>query len=246
MGEEVFQQVKHKVRFEWGAAGVKNLAPLSNVVVIVDVLSFTTCVDVATSRGAMVYPYRFKDESAKSYAESVGAILAGKRGEGVSLSPSSLVGLNPGGKVCLPSPNGATCTMVAKNSATTVIAASLRNAEAVASYILNHHPSGVISVIACGEHWPGGEPRPSIEDLVGAGAVLHYFDQQLLSPEAQIAALAFRSIKPKINESLLECSSGQELINKGYLEDIYFAAELNASSTVPILKMGAFQAHFSL
>jgi 2-phosphosulfolactate phosphatase len=246
MGEEVFQQVKHPVRFEWGAVGVQKLAPLSGVVIIIDVLSFTSCVDVATSRGAIVYPYHFKDESAKSYAESVGATLAGKRGEGVSLSPGSLTGLRPGEKICLPSPNGSTCTMIAKNSGVTVIAASLRNAEVVADFIFNHHPNDVISVIACGEHWAGGEPRPALEDLVGAGAVLHYFDQQLLSPEAQVAVAAFRSIKPKLIESLLECSSGQELIERGYQEELYFAAELNVSTTVPILKKGAYRSHSSL
>ncbi len=43
---------------EWGLAGVEALAPHSDVMIIVDVLSFTTCVDIAIGRGGVVYPYR--------------------------------------------------------------------------------------------------------------------------------------------------------------------------------------------
>ena len=57
-----FDQQPYQVRCEWGAAGVHTLAPWVDVVVLVDVLSFSTCVDVATSREAVVYPFAWKDE----------------------------------------------------------------------------------------------------------------------------------------------------------------------------------------
>ncbi|WP_260850992.1 hypothetical protein [Rhodococcus sp. WB9] len=41
------------------------------------------------------------------------------------------------------------------------------------NWIARHCTStSVVSVIAAGEKWPGGELRPAIEDLWGAGAVL--------------------------------------------------------------------------
>ncbi len=110
---DVFDQTSYRIRFEWGAEGVRRLAPRSHVVVIVDVLSFTTCVDVAVSRDAVVFPYRYKDDSAITFAQAVGALLAGKRGQVPSLSPDSLLTLAPHSRLVLPSPNGSTCTVIA-------------------------------------------------------------------------------------------------------------------------------------
>ena len=88
-----FDQSGFDVRCEWGENGVQRLAPGADVVVIVDVLSFSTCVEVANSRGAIVFPYRWKDESAAAFAASVNAELASVRraGGGYSLSPASLM-----------------------------------------------------------------------------------------------------------------------------------------------------------
>lgn len=59
MRRRVFDdQAEFKNRFDWGEAGLRRLAPHSDVVVVVDVLSFATAVDIAVGRGATVYPYR--------------------------------------------------------------------------------------------------------------------------------------------------------------------------------------------
>ena len=63
-------QSEFDIRCEWGLHGVELLAPISDVVVIVDVLSFSTCVDIATANGAAVFPYRFNDDSARDYAQA--------------------------------------------------------------------------------------------------------------------------------------------------------------------------------
>jgi len=68
-----FDQAEFQVRCEWGLAGLRALGPVSDVVVIVDVLSFTTAIDIATARGGAVFPYPLKGESAASYAESLDA-----------------------------------------------------------------------------------------------------------------------------------------------------------------------------
>src|SRR5688572_5117237 len=165
----VFRQDGFDVRCEWGEEGVRRLAPECRVIVIVDVLSFSTCVSVAVERDAVVYPYRFKDVTAGPYAASVGAVLAGSReAGGYSLSPASLREIPAGTKLVLPSPNGATLTLLAGDAP--VLAGCLRNAAAVAACAATF--GGPIGVIPAGERWPDGTLRPAVEDLIGAGAVI--------------------------------------------------------------------------
>jgi 2-phosphosulfolactate phosphatase len=71
-----FSQSEFEIRCEWGELGVSQLAPISDVVIIVDVLSFSTSVEIATSRDAMIFAYRWKDASAAVFAASVRAIVA--------------------------------------------------------------------------------------------------------------------------------------------------------------------------
>src|SRR5688500_16261606 len=94
----IYNQQEFDIRLEWGVKGVEELAPISDVIIIVDILSFSTCVDIATNNGAIIYPYRWKDETAIDYAISLRAELADferKFIDGYSLSPTSLINIQP-------------------------------------------------------------------------------------------------------------------------------------------------------
>ena len=70
-------EVALEVLSEWGLAGIAALHEHVGVLVIVDVRSFSTAVDVAVSIGAIVYPFSFVEEQgARFAAERVGALLA--------------------------------------------------------------------------------------------------------------------------------------------------------------------------
>jgi 2-phosphosulfolactate phosphatase len=95
-----------RIHLEWGLQGLLHSAS-AQAVAIVDVLSFSTCIDVACGRGAKVWPCVFKDDPAAALAHSLQAQLAGRRGQpGPTLSPASLQTIDAGARLVLPSPNG--------------------------------------------------------------------------------------------------------------------------------------------
>jgi 2-phosphosulfolactate phosphatase len=231
-----------RARFEWGTAGVDALAADADVLVVVDVLSFSTSVSVAVDRGAAVMPYGVGDGTGEAHAQAHAAVLAGPRrgGPGPTLSPSSLRALGRGARIVLPSPNGGTCSLRATRSGAIVVAGCLRNATAVGRFAATR--GGTTAVIAAGERWPSGELRPAVEDLIGAGAILAAMAPPAASPEAAAAIAAYRSAGGELLSTLEASSSGRELIDAGFAEDVRIAAELDASDVVPVLVDGAFVA----
>jgi 2-phosphosulfolactate phosphatase len=242
----VYSQDDYTARFEWGMRGLEELCPVSDVMIIVDVLSFTTGVDIAASRGATIFPYRMNDETTEEFAKQVKAQLAVSRKNmdkqnPFSLSPRSLMQSKSGDRIIVPSLNGATLSKVASGMCANVLAGCLRNAQVVAKKAENLGEK--IAVIAAGESWnyEEGHLRPAFEDLIGAGAILSYLQQsRALSPEAVAAVGAFNMVSAKIEKFLMDCESGRELREKGFEDDIRVAAQMNGSHTVPMIVDGAF------
>lgn len=190
-----------------------------------------------------MYPYRWKDETAESYARQHDAVLAVGRtvardGE-ISLSPVTLRRCPPPARLVFPSPNGATIAHHLGGQGSLCLAASLRNAAAIARWIAGRPAASTttVTVLAAVERWPDGELRPAVEDLWGAGAVIgHLMDQGWSSsPEAVAAWAACKAVRGQEHEALLACVSGVELVRKGYEADVEVAAEVDASGVVPVL-----------
>ena len=59
MTDMIFDQSKFELRCEWGFQGLAQLASISDVVIIVDILSFSTSVEIATNNGAIIFPYQW-------------------------------------------------------------------------------------------------------------------------------------------------------------------------------------------
>ena len=234
-----YDQSGYQIRFEWGLGGIRSLGVSSRVLIIVDALSFTTCVDVAVSNGASIFPYRWKDERSYEYAKGLGAELAVKRGEvgKFSLSPVTMRNATAGTRIVLPSPNGSELSTEADSYGRKILAGCLRNGRAVASYSMSAGDS--IALIGAGERWPDGTLRPAIEDLMAAGAIIANLTGSK-SPEALAAEAVWNSFKNRISDVLLKCSSGRELIGRGYEQDVDLAAQYDVSTAVPVLRDRAF------
>jgi 2-phosphosulfolactate phosphatase len=231
------RQTQYQVRLEWGLSGLAAITQDDPTVIVVDVLSFSTAVSVALSKGAAVLPYPWTDERAPEYARRHGAMLAGPRGTSAySLSPASLRGLPLGSRIVLPSLNGATICF--GSSGSRVLAGCLRNRTPVVK--LAQSCSRPIAVIAAGERWPDGSLRPSLEDLLGAGAIIAALSGER-SPEAQAAAMTFESTGD-LAGTLLKCASGVELCEQGFVDDVVMAARLDVDGRAAVLEGGVFSA----
>ena len=241
MSDDGCGQSGYRIRLEWGEHGLAALASSCAVLVIVDVLSFTTAVDIALDRGGRVVPVRRGDVRAISSAQSAGAVVAGD--QKWTLRPSSLLDLPAGTLLALPSPNGATLCALAAASGATVLAACLRNAESVAREVEKIADGRPIGIVPAGERWgvTAGPLRPGIEDLFGAGAIaaaLLATDSSGASPETRLAASCFSHEIENVVELLRSCASGRELTAAGHAADVELAAAVGSSSCAPVLRDG--------
>jgi len=247
-----FGQGAYSVRMEWGPIGAQACA--ADVSLVVDVLSFSTSVTIATERGMHVFPCPWKDSRAYAFAEQHDAVLAVGRLEASrldgailpSLSPARLLEATPVPRLVLPSPNGSAITSVLRDSGSVVAIGCLRNARVASTWAAEQIAAGrTVAIIAAGERWDADDSlRPCMEDQLGAGAIASHLlaagHTLSFSPEAIASARLFDAMAADLAEVLHDCVGGRELTARGFLADVEAASALDASSTVPILRDGAF------
>jgi 2-phosphosulfolactate phosphatase len=226
------------LRLGWGPPGIAALGPDVTTVVLVDVLRFSTALDVAVGRGARVVPVPWP------YEGEDGTVADGRGPQGLSLSPGTLAVLSPGQSVILPSANGSHCSVAAAATGAVVVGASLRNAGAVARWLAAGWPGPPIAVIPAGERAPDGSLRRAVEDALGAGAVVSALRQEVpgwrVSPAAVAAAARFEAARGALATTLTDTVSGRELQAKGLAADLGWAAAFDVSAAVPVLRDGAY------
>lgn len=222
---EGFSQVGYDIRLEWGAHGVTALSGACGALVVVDVLSFCTRVDLELAAGRRVRPLPWA--------------VAGGQG-------------TPHGVTAIASPNGAALSLRAAAEGITVLAGCLRNAGTVAAAALSLAGDRPVGVIAAGEQWgvdvaasvgETGPLRPCIEDHLGAGAIVEAIIARggRPAPEAAIAALTYRAAGSRLAELVADSVSGVELRQAGREADVTAACATDHSTVAPLLRDGVFQ-----
>jgi 2-phosphosulfolactate phosphatase len=209
-----------------------------DVLVVVDVLSFSTSLSVAVARGAEVWPYSDGSDGAEQLARDLDAVLARGRhtDQGPTLSPASLLDLEPGTRLVLPSPNGSAIAHAAATGGVDVVSACLRDAAAAVALLRGYDRVGLV---AAGERWVGdGSLRPAYEDWVGAEVVAAGLvaGGAAGTPDAVAAAAAAERIVP-----LERCPSGLELVGSGFASDVALAAERDVTDVVAVMSAGRFR-----
>ena len=234
------------VHLEWGVIGARQAAQRGDLVVVVDVLSFSTTLAVAVERGITSIVY-----SGEEIASMGGLTAAGERlgarpissqrraapGE-LSLSPASLLTADRDQRVLFTSFNGA-LVVSAGQDAPGVYVIALRNATAGARLVAAAVREGLaarVTLIACGEQWTSVAAqdagfRPSVEDWVGAGYIAAALAKEglVLSTEARVAIPS-----PAHLEAIRSSVSARELLAAGFQKDVDLALEVDVCDVVPV------------
>lgn len=246
---DAYRQGGAGVRFDWGPSGADALGGDDGAIVIVDTLSFTTSVSVATGRGIGIIPYPLEESGAAALAAAHGAALAVPRAElspehPWSLSPASLLAAPHTARLVLPSPNGSAIASARAEAGQLVLAGCLRNPSATSSWLTDHGYGTAqrpVSVIAAGERWPDGSLRPALEDYLGAGVLIGRLRDAgcVLSSEAGVAAASFDATAD-LAATLRACASARELAMRGFPDEVEIAAALDADAHASVLRGAVF------
>ncbi len=247
------------IHVEWGQPGAVLAATRGDLVVVVDVLSFSTAVVEVAARGGVPLCFAPDDIEAAGGREALAtsldaAVLTKKRrvepGQ-YSLSPASLQSMPVGQRLVMTSLNGGRCVGAAADAPWIGIG-TLTNRSAVAKRIatlLEEGRARRCTVVPCAEVWGGPfmatqvgdlnlagglQLRPSYEDLLGAGAIVSALgDTYRRSAEAQMAEAIFAADADQLAQRLRQSVSGRELIARGFEDDVTIASQVDAHSVVP-------------
>lgn len=213
MPESPFDQRRYQIRHDWGVEGLRRLAP-ADVVVVVDVLRFSTTVTDAVARGERV------PLDAAAHAVSLnGAAVAKAAGETEAV-------------VLLGSLRNAAAV------ARTVLDIQHRRGErtsiaVIAAGELTGREPGAALRFAVEDHLGAG----AIVDALGALGIDH------TSPESAAACEAFRGLRGAVRHLLTASGSGQELLDRDSRDEVLDAAAVDAASVAPVLRDGSFVAY---
>src|SRR5579859_6376159 len=151
-----------RVWLAWGRRGAQAAAARGDILVVIDTLRFSTAAATAVHHGALIYPCSPDEALFNALAERVGGEVARhslsphpSAPARFTLSPRSYLGIKPGTRVVLPSPNGSTCCQYGAQ-ATALFVGALVNAQAVAgavSQLLSAAHRLNVTLLACGERW---------------------------------------------------------------------------------------------
>lgn len=207
-----FDQSRYQVRFEWGAEGLARLAA-SDIVVVVDVLRFSTSVTDRVAAGERV-PL---DDAAHAVSLNGAAVAARAAQSGATV----LLG----------------CLRNAAATARAVLAEQVRRGgrtsiAVIAAGELTGRRVDAALRLAVEDQLGAG----AVIDALGALGIDH------TSPEAAAACESFRGLRGAVRHLLTAAGSGQELLDRGRRDEVLAAAQTDAATAVPVLREGVFVA----
>lgn len=209
-----FDQSSYQVRLEWGVDGLARLAP-SDVVVVVDVLRFSSTVIQAVERGE-----DFPLDAAARAVSINGAVVAGRAAETPAIV---LLGALRNAAAVAEAVMRVQQERGARTSVGVVACGELASGDA-----------GAPLRFAVEDHLGAGAVVSALSDL----GIDHS------SPEAAAAGESFRALRGAARHLVAASGSGRELALREppRPEEVHAAAAVDAASVVPVLRNGVFVA----
>lgn len=206
-----FDQSRYQVRFERGVDGLDRLAR-ADVVVVVDVLRFSTTVTDAVASGARVA----LDDVAHEGSINGAAVAARAAASGAVV----LLG----------------CLRNASAVAGAVLAEQVRRGDrtsiaVIAAGELEGREAGASLRVAVEDDLGAG----AVIDALAVRGIDHS------SPEAAAACESLRGLRAAVRHLLTAAGSGQELIERGRADEVRAAAVIDAVDAVPVLRGDGFE-----
>lgn len=222
------------------------------IVVVIDVLRATSVIVQALSQGALeIIPVTTVEEAfsqAKSHSPG-STLLGGERGsrkiEGFDLgnSPREYIAERVKGKRLILTTTNGTKAFHAVSRGKTIIAGSFFNLSATARRCLELADDLLI--------FPSGdEGRFSLEDAVCGGMLIDRIIQQnpyrsKLTDASQSAFLLYQQFKNNLVEAFRLSTHGQDLIVRGFEEDLALCAQVDTTDVVPVFREGVIRVFFT-
>ncbi len=212
MSGNPFDQSTYQVRLDWGVDGLARLAP-ADIVVVVDVLRFSSSIVRAVERGEDV-PL---DAAAHAVSLNGAAVAEAAARTGALVL---VAGLRNASAV-----------------ATAVLAEQKRRGARTSVALIpagerTGREAGSVLRFAVEDQLGAG----AIVDALGTLGIDH------TSPDAAVAGESFRALRRAVTHLLTASGSGLELIARGERDDVTAAAALDAASVVPVLRDRVFRA----
>lgn len=237
---EAHGQKEYQVRFDWGIAGLRAIAPDVDAVVIVDVLTFGTAVELAVAGGDQVplapVPLAQVTDAAGSTVPESGT-AGGARDSGEPGGTGGTGDLADSSAVAAEALAGALAA-----GDRLALVAGFRNRGAVAAYLREQQAKKdgryVIAIVAAGEERSDGSTRFTLEDQLAAGALVDALAELGIdyhSPEAAVACAGFLSLRRAVGQLVRASASGRELVQQGRAAEVAAATQLDSSAVIPIL-----------
>jgi 2-phosphosulfolactate phosphatase len=227
----------------WGPTAITGALERNDLIVVVDVLRFSSTVTTAVANDFVIVPCSDPQRAERLSSEN-GMPVTGKAGVArYSLSPLDYLNPKASEEIILVSPNGAKCAEMINVAHTGFIGCFL-NARAVGRLLslFCQRENRNITVVACGEvvedQYDDLETRRfAVEDYLASGLILSEMKVEP-SAEAKASMQAYESSKIALRDRIRSSPSGQYLVNKGLEYDISHCVQRSIYDILPSIDEG--------